>query len=1359
MKSKHLQLMFMWFAFLTAQSPCTRAQEVRLPNQEYTESHTDLSVATLAGPVQLRRTWVSGRWYINPAWADLRLHPDPMGGILAVERAGSVYQRTGSNAAGEPADGTIYQFDENNFIAKRTNGWRWYDRLGNSLDYDNQGRTQGYGDANGNRVRLVRSTDGQLNAVQDQQGRTVLTLAYDGNQRLVQATDIANHSVSYQWSGNQLSQVTDASGHTWRYAYDSMGQITSRTNPAGKNTRIVYASAPRNIPATPGFAGVGGGSGGGGDTGSAASSGSTRVRAPEPARVAGYTDESGATWNYRLEYNRARREYNIDIQRPDASRVRRVYDRDGWLLYWSVDDQPQYSRTRESTTQEKISDARGLVTVVQRNAAQQITKTIHPDGSVETTSYDGQGRAVRHVNPLGVATEWKYDSHGNLSETVQAVGRPEQRTSRYERDAYGYITRATYGSGEARGSDARTDAYTHDDWGCTTAWTNPLGQMQRYTCNARGQTNGRTDALGRTWQTAYDAKGRLTQSTDPLGKATRIEYGPIGELTRATSPLGYAWQYQYDVAGRVTRITNPLGQSTQLAYDGAGRLSRYTSPSGLTVLQASYDGLARITQVQDAAGNTTRYEYGGKDTPLAGLLTAIAYPTYRETYAYDQRGRQTAITQHLDTDTSRTTRQAWNAAGQRISTIDPAGHTTLYQYDALGRLTQITDALAQTTRYAWDGFDRLARLTDANGNTHRFEYDLAGRLAKEIRPMGGAIGYSYDAAGQFTERTDAAGHTRTYQYDGAGRLTGKEHKLQGTSLDERITYEYDQDGRLTGYAQTDGSGAPISSVRHTLDALGRATRSDIRYGTTDGQGAFDFAIGQGFDHDGQIASHTYPDGSQQSYGYSQGRLSQIRLPNQAHISYRDYNWRTPGQMDVPGATKTIHSDALQRPESITVRGSANQILASRAYQYDPAGNITQIDSDLGQTRYGYDQLNRLIQAHPDNALQAMGLPQEQYSYDAVGNRTASAHQPGTWVYNQDNQLVQYPRTTSLSQTPAVDTQVTYTLQGHASQESNQQGTERYGYNAAERLVHYTETPAGQSLPSVEAQYWYDPFGRRIAKTVKHGSVAETTYYLYNDNGLMAEADGQGKITKAYGFNPQAGLWSTDPVWQAQVSKSSLTDAATDYHYLHNDHLRTPVLATDNRGETSWKAVAQAFGATGVLPESVIAMHLRFPGQYFDGERGGHYNFHRDYRADLGRYLQSDPIGVAGGENFFLYVNGNPLSWIDPRGLQVVPTPIGPVPIGPIPVIPPGSGDISYPPPDFDPWRDGRPEVVVPILDPRIPKGPRPPNDPEGGGACRRMLEACLQATKSKFCPAPAKPPLAAICFAAYAGCMMGTGGD
>ena len=104
----------------------------------------------------------------------------------------------------------------------------------------------------------------------------------------------------------------------------------------------------------------------------------------------------------------------------------------------------------------------------------------------------------------------------------------------------------------------------------------------------------------------------------------------------------------------------------------------------------------------------------------------------------------------------------------------------------------------------------------------------------------------------------------------------------------------------------------------------------------------------------------------------------------------------------------------------------------------------------------------------------------------------------------------------------------------------------------------------------------------------------------------------------------------------------------------NAHLGTPQLATTKEGQTSWKAQSEAFGAAGVLQnQSSISMNLRFPGQYFDSETNTHYNFHRDYRPNQGRYLQGDPIGMLGGRSVFAYGFGSPLRNSDPTGTVVV----------------------------------------------------------------------------------------------------------
>ena len=113
-------------------------------------------------------------------------------------------------------------------------------------------------------------------------------------------------------------------------------------------------------------------------------------------------------------------------------------------------------------------------------------------------------------------------------------------------------------------------------------------------------------------------------------------------------------------------------------------------------------------------------------------------------------------------------------------------------------------------------------------------------------------------------------------------------------------------------------------------------------------------------------------------------------------------------------------------------------------------------------------------------------------------------------------------------------------------------------------------------------------------------------------------------------------------------------AATAY-FIHTDQLNTPRAITDGSGNLVWQWDSDPFGkdAPNELPagQPAFTFNQRFPGQQFDRESNLHYNYFRDYDPALGRYVQSDPIGLKGGINTYGYVNGNPIVAIDFYGLE------------------------------------------------------------------------------------------------------------
>ncbi|SFP34290.1 RHS repeat domain-containing protein, partial [Pseudomonas sp. NFPP28] len=191
----------------------------------------------------------------------------------------------------------------------------------------------------------------------------------------------------------------------------------------------------------------------------------------------------------------------------------------------------------------------------------------------------------------------------------------------------------------------------------------------------------------------------------------------------------------------------------------------------------------------------------------------------------------------------------------------------------------------------------------------------------------------------------------------------------------------------------------------------------------------------------------------------------------------------------------------------------------------------------------------------------------------------------------------------------------------------------YRYDCQHRLISITR-PDGQI-----ASYRYDPFGRRISKTVD----GITTEFFWQGDKLIAEHHQDRHRSYLYepdSFRPLALLEGFGP----KETKA--------YHY-QLDHLGTPQELTAPDGEIVWSAHYRAYGEITRLDIGKVDNPLRFQGQYFDQESGLHYNRHRYYNPDVGRYLTPDPVKLAGGINAYQYVP-NPTGWVDPLGLSACP---------------------------------------------------------------------------------------------------------
>lgn len=395
-------------------------------------------------------------------------------------------------------------------------------------------------------------------------------------------------------------------------------------------------------------------------------------------------------------------------------------------------------------------------------------------------------------------------------------------------------------------------------------------------------------------------------------------------------------------------------------------------------------------------------------------------------------------------------------------------------------------------------------------------------------------------------------------------------------------------------------------------------------------GSATLATTYAYDAASRLASISYPSGSLVTYTRNaMGRITTVSAqppgkPLQAVASSIVYQPFGPiGSLTFAnGVAETRTFDLDYRLTHLTDIGAAS--FQNLTYGYDAANNVKSTADGVtpaNSQTFSYDVLNRLVSATGNYGT--LG-----YTYDANGNRLiqTSGAAVTSYSYAPHSNILTAIKTGSMLQT------VSTTAAGNIDGFSSALGSvTSLAYNQANRLA------ATSGISGESTQYTYDEFGHRFRKI---GSSTATTLYQYDLAGhLLEETDGQDHARVDYIYLGDRPLATINP-------------AAGKVYYFQDDRLGTPQVVTDASQAVKWATTYQPFGQTSSIP-ALISQNLRLPGQEFDLETGLNHNGFRDYAPTLGRYLESDPIGLAGGLNTFAYAETNPVTQMDQLGLAPI----------------------------------------------------------------------------------------------------------
>jgi RHS repeat-associated protein len=839
--------------------------------------------------------------------------------------------------------------------------------------------------------------------------------------------------------------------------------------------------------------------------------------------------------------------------------------------------------------------------------------------ATELFAYDRNGYRASATDWNGNRTTYVNDPQGLPTTITEASGTPQRRLTQIDWDANLrqplrvqaplLTTSFTYDANGDPLSDTETDT-THSggksrSW--AFAWTDALPAIA---------TDPRGDRTSFTW----DA-GALVSVTNALRQTTRVtEHLPGGLPERIVDPNGVEARLVYDARDRLLSSTvstesGPL--TTSYDYDPVGDLIKTTLPDG-SALANTYDQAHRLIAIADLLDDQIDYTLDALGDRTQTTWSAGSTLARQHMGVFDALGR---ILQDIG-GVGQTTTYAYDANGNRVSITDPLEHVTTQTFDALNRIVKITDAERGVTLLKYDPQDHPVRITDPDGHATSYGYDGFGDMTGLSSPDAGDTTFAYDLDGNLVQRDrlglgDKADVVTNWSYDRLNRPTARSYPGDRT---EDVGYSYDRPtgfgiGRLTG--MTDAGG----KLALTYDARGNLLSQ------TRTRGKAVLATLYAYDKASRIVGVGYPSRAVADYKRdAMGRVIGVSLtppgaagpqPVVSGIAYEPFgppNALTYGN----GVAEQWTYDLDWRPLGLAESGNTPRTLG---YTYDADDNLLKIADTTpgGSQSFAYDALDRLTRANGFFG----GL---RNRYDPVGNVLSQTLKgvESTFAYAAGSNRLQ-----SISSGGKVARQFAYTPFGNVASDAQQGNTLALAYNDDDRLASVA-TKAGTW------EYLYDGFEERLAKEQRGGA---TTAYQYDWAGHLLEEDG----LSATGAVPQVDYVYLGDRPIAMRRNGSLW-------FLEGDRLGTPQIARDKSQALGWQALYAPFGQIR-LRASDVTQNLRFPGQYFDAESGYYHNGWRDYDPSLGRYLESDPVGLEGGLNTYIYAVANPLKATDQLGLD------------------------------------------------------------------------------------------------------------